>query len=88
MNWDYERACTQPLQDKSKQAKKAREASRRYPKEILDLIQANGINYDTFRRRVNKSGWDMHKAATTPTMTPREIGLLTKNKRMQKMRKC
>lgn len=84
LNWDHEKACTQPLQDRSKQAKKAHEASRRYPKEILDLIQINGIEYDTFRMRVNESNWDMYKAATTPTMTPREIGLLTKHKRMPK----
>lgn len=80
--WNHERACTQPLQNKSEQAKKAHEASRRYPKEILELVKANGIHYDTFRHRVNQSGWDMYIAATTPTMTSSEIGLLTKHKRM------
>lgn len=82
--WDHERACTQPLQNRSEQAKKAYEASRRYPKEILELVKANGIHYDTFRHRVNQSGWDMYIAATTPTMTSSEIGLLTKHKRMPK----
>lgn len=82
--WDYDRACMQPLQDRSTQVKIAQEASRRYPKEIMELLKVNGINYDTFRHRVNVSGWDMHKAATTPTMTPTEIGMLTKHKRMPK----
>lgn len=84
--WDYERACTQALQNRSVQAKKAHEASRRYPKEILELVKVNGIHYDTFRHRVNESGWDMYKAATTPTMTSSEIRLLTKYKRMSKQR--
>lgn len=82
--WDHEKACTQPLQNRSAQAKKAHEASRQYPKEILELVKENGIHYDTFRHRVNESGWDMYKAATTPTMTRTEIGLLTKHKRMPK----
>lgn len=80
LGWDIERAATQPLQDRKAQADIAREGCRRYPKEILELIKRNGINYDTFRHRMSQSGWDMEKAATTPTLTRREIGLLTKAK--------
>lgn len=78
--WDYERACTEPLQDKTKAVKKALNAQRRYPKEIMELLKLNGIKYSTFINRINKSGWDLYKAATTPTMTKRESALLAKQK--------
>lgn len=84
LGWDLHRAATQPLQDRKAQAKCAYEKSRKYPKEIIELVKENGINYDTFRGRV-RSGWDLYKAATTPTMTPREIGLLTKDKRQKEL---
>lgn len=80
LGWEPERAATQPLQDRKKQAKKAHESSRKYPKEITDLLGKNNIPYDTFRYRV-KAGWDMYEAATKPKMTSREIGLMTKDKR-------
>lgn len=86
LKWDPEVAATKPLQDRKKQAKKAHEASRKFPKEILELVEENGINYDTFRHRVNVSGWDMLEAATKPVMTRREIGLKTKSKRKIRMR--
>ena len=85
LGWDLERAATQPLQDRKAQAKRAYEASRRYPKHVLELLEKNGIHYDTFRHRVNVSGWDIMKAATTPTLTFREIGLMTKAKRKAKL---
>lgn len=80
LGWDLERAATQPLQDRRVQAIYAREKGRVYPKEILELAKQNGINYDTFRGRV-KHGWTMEEAAMKPTMTWREIGLSTKDKR-------
>lgn len=82
LGWNYERAATQPLQDRKKQATAARESGRVYPIEIIDLAKGNGINYDTFRQRI-RSGWNMKDAATRPTMTPREIGLMTKDKRLR-----
>lgn len=81
LKWEPEVAATKPLQNKAAQAKKASEASRKYPKEVIDLVEKNGINYDTFRHRITDSGWDMMEAATKPTMTRTEIGLLTKEKR-------
>lgn len=80
LDWDVERAATQPLQDRSNQAKKANEASRKYPVEYIELAKKNGIHYDTFRGRVKK-GWSLERAATQPTMAKREIGLFVKEKR-------
>ncbi len=86
LGWDPQRAATQPLQDRKKQAKKAHEASRKYPKEITDLLVHNNIPYHTFRHRV-KAGWDMYEAATKPKMSPREIGLLTKEQRSKEFKR-
>lgn len=85
LGWDKERAATQPLQDRKVQADIAREGCRKYPDEILELAKKNGINYTAFRKRITESGWDMMRAATTPTMTLREIGLYTKEKRAWKV---
>jgi hypothetical protein len=80
LGWEPERAATQQLQDRRSQAKRAHESARKYPLEIINLLKRNGINYDTFRSRIY-AGWSMEKAATVKTMTPREIGLSTKEKR-------
>lgn len=37
----------------------------KYPKEFIELAEANGIEAKEFRRRVRR-GWDMHTAATKP----------------------
>ena len=86
LGWDMRRAATQPLQDRRAQAKRAVEACRKYPVELIELAKKNGISDDTFRRRVRESKWDMMRAATTPVMTPREIGLMTKEKRSRELR--
>lgn len=84
LGWDKKRAATQPLQDRKLQAKRAYEKSRKYPKELRDLALKNGINERTFERRV-QAGWDIKIAATRPTMTSRECGLLTKDKRQRSL---
>ena len=76
--WEHERACTEPLQDRKKQAVKMQQAMRKHPIELVKQAEKNGIKYDTFISRVNKYGWNIHEAATKPTMTKREIGLLSK----------
>ena len=86
LGWDLERAATQPLQDRKAQAKCAREKSRVYPIKFLEMAKRNGINYDTFRGRV-KAGWTLEDAATRPTMTWREIGLQSKEKRQKSERR-
>ncbi|WP_213517470.1 hypothetical protein [Paenibacillus montaniterrae] len=80
LGWSKERAATQPLQDRSAQAARAHEFSRKYPVEYLRLATKNGISERTFHRRV-KSGWSLDEASTRKPMTSREIGLLTKEKR-------
>jgi hypothetical protein len=87
LGWDKERAATQPLQDRKAQAIIAYEGSRRYPPEIISLAKQNGICYDTFRHRINKSNWSIEQAATTPVMTGREIGLMNKEERSRCMRR-
>ncbi len=87
LGWPIERAATQPLQDRVKQARRAMEASRRYPVRYLELARRNGIGYDTFRQRIY-AGWPIEKAATQPPMTPREIGLMTKEKTQGSLSAC
>lgn len=87
LGWEPERAATHPLQDRSAQAKTARESGRKYPTEILAKAADNGIPYDVFRRRVSQSGWSMEKAASTPVMTRSEIGMMTKEKRERSFKK-
>ncbi|MDT8718301.1 hypothetical protein IAI10_16660 [Clostridium sp. 19966] len=82
LGWDLERAATQPLQDRSKQAQKLKEKNRKYPKKFKELALKNGISERTFHRRL-KLGLSIEIAATRPIMTPREVGLLTKEKRQR-----
>lgn len=80
LGWDMHRAATQPLQNRQAQAKRAYEASRKYPAYHKRLAESNGIPERTFHRRLSV-GWDIETAATRPPMTPTEIGLMTKKKR-------
>lgn len=82
LGWEPERAATNPLQNRKAQAKAAYEASRKYPDHLLRLAEANGIKERTFHRRM-KAGWDPEEAATRQPMTPREVGLLSKDKRQR-----
>lgn len=86
LGWDPERAATQPLQDRKEQARRASEASRKYPVEFLKMAAQNGIPERTFHRRM-ESGWDLQTAATRPPMTPREVGLMTKEKRSRSFKR-
>ncbi|WP_338631509.1 hypothetical protein [Clostridium baratii] len=78
--WDPYKAATVPTMSREESVKKSIEKRRKYPQEILELAESNGISHDTFRCRVRKLKWDLVKAATTPIMTQREIGLLRKEK--------
>lgn len=80
LGWSVEVAATKKLQNKKEQAKKAHEASRKYPKEFLELAIKNGISIRTFHTRV-KNNWSLEDAANKPIMTPTEIGKMTKDKR-------
>ena len=75
--WSYEKAATTPTQ--KKQRKKS-DYPQTYPDDILRLLEKNRIKYNTFRYRI-RNGWGLHKAATTPPMTKKEIGILSQKKR-------
>jgi hypothetical protein len=74
----FEQAATEPLEDQRAHAIHAYNHCRKYPLEILDLAKKNGIQYQTFLKRV-KSGMSIEEAASKPVMTMREVGLMTKD---------
>lgn len=82
--WDINKAATLPTMTNEEKSNLMREIvkrrARKYPKEIVELAKSNGISYDTFRHRVRQSKWDIMRAAITPLFTPREKGLLSKEK--------
>lgn len=80
LEWPVEIAATKKLQNRKEQAKRAYEASRKYPKEYLELAIKNGISVRTFHRRL-KRNWSLEDAANRSIMTPTEIGKMTKEKR-------
>lgn len=69
--WSIERACTEIPLSTSDNARIQSEKLRKYPKELIELAIANGINVKTFYRRV-KDGWDMQVAATKKTLNKSE----------------
>ena len=40
--------------------------NKKYSKGIIELTKSNGISYHLFCERVNKLGWNIERAATTP----------------------
>ena len=42
---------------------------KKYSKEIIELTKSNGISYHLLCERVNRLGWDIERAATTPPKT-------------------
>ena len=82
-NWSPERAATEPLLDKRELAKQGAEASRKFPKEMVELAEKNRISYHVFRSRVIK-GWDLTEAATTPMMSLSEAGKRGKQSALSK----
>ena len=84
--WDVERATHEPVNSELERIHKVINASRnrdKYPQEILELAQRNGINMKTFRGRVH-AGWDIYIAATTPIMTKEEASAIARSKRTTK----
>lgn len=82
--WDINKAVTMPVMTNEEVLNlmhdRVKKKVRKYPKEIVELAKRNGISYTTFKQRVGHSKWDMMRAATTPLFTPREKGLLAKEK--------
>lgn len=69
LGWDEERAAKTPLLDAQKMAAEAR---RKYPKELHELREKNGISRATFACRITYSGWDPYRAATEPIWTAKQ----------------
>lgn len=65
LGWEQEQAATTPLADRKEQARKAREHRGKYPIEILEQAEQQGISYSTFRSRVSR-GWTYEEAASKP----------------------
>lgn len=62
--WDMHKAATNPAgRQNSLDAFRAR---RKYPKELLELAEANGITYSTFISRIHQYKWSIQEAATRP----------------------
>lgn len=73
LGWSEERAATQPLQDRREIQKKATDAVRKIPVELMSLATSNGIARGTLRARLKK-GMDPQEAATKPPMDPKVSG--------------
>ncbi len=84
--WDFERATHEPVNSESERIHKVANANRKrekYPQEILEMAQQNGINIKAFRARV-RDGWDLYIAATTPIMSKKESTARARSKRTTK----
>lgn len=77
--WSKEKAATTPIMDENQCIKAMADKISKYPKEIIELAEKNGICYRTFISRVHK-GMSYKEAATKPVMTRKEIGLMAKSK--------
>jgi hypothetical protein len=66
--WDQHRAATEPIWDENmfrEHMCRLNHMKRKYPLEMIDLAESNGISASTFRYRASH-GWDYERAATTP----------------------
>jgi len=79
--WAPERAATEPVADRAERVRRAHDARRKIPADIIELANQNGVKYTTLYKRVSEMGWDPMTAATTPIMTKSESGRLAKAKR-------
>ena len=72
--WAPERAATEPVADRAERVRRAHDARRKIPADLVDLAKRHGIKYVTLYKRVSEMGWDPVTAATTPIMTKSEAG--------------
>ncbi|REK54054.1 MAG: hypothetical protein C6W55_12500 [Thermobacillus sp.] len=79
--WAPERAATEPVADRAERIRRAHDARRKIPADIIELADQNGVKYTTLWKRINTLGWDPMTAATTPIMTKSESGRRAKAKR-------
>lgn len=69
--WDELEAATLPPKDKSISLLKSVERRRKYPKELLEIADKNGIRRRLFYTRIER-GMTPMEAATTPLVSPTE----------------
>lgn len=55
-DWDKERAMTEPIHKRERPERS----------EWVNVAKANGVSDNLFCMRINKLGWSVRKAATTP----------------------
>jgi len=79
--WAPERAATEPVADRAERIRRAHDARRKIPADIIELANQNGVKYTTLWKRINTLGWDPMTAATTPIMSKSESGRRAKAKR-------
>ncbi|MGG4141859.1 hypothetical protein ABEW34_01915 [Paenibacillus algorifonticola] len=68
LGWSQIKAATQPVRTKSELVEHARrlgKAARKYPIELAQVAEQNGIPYSTFIYRMRK-GWSPERASTLP----------------------
>lgn len=68
LGWDELKAATTPPIPHHVRAARYAEKSRRFDKEQLATMAANGIRVETARARITQYGWTTEDAITTPTI--------------------
>ena len=68
-----ETASKEPVMSKESQVLMMAESRRKYPKELYELAQKNGIKKDTFCKRISR-GWSVERAANEPLVRERRQG--------------
>jgi len=72
--WAPDRAATEPVANRAECVRRAHDARRKIPADIIELASQNGVKHRTLYKRVSEMGWDPVTAATTPIMTKSEAG--------------
>ena len=70
--WEVERAITAPP------TRHVKKSHLKYPREVVEKAESNGISYETFVRRV-KEGWDMYEASEVKPLSKTEAARLSKS---------
>ncbi len=70
--WSVEKATTE---SKGNYHERVR---RKYPLELIQKAESNGVSYNTFIRRV-KEGWDMYEASEVKPLSKTEAARLSKS---------
>ena len=75
LKWSLERACTEPVKSRKDCIEMIGGHNRKYPKEVYEKLDKNGIGRETFRKRMLK-GWTVEEATTRKPMSKVESSQL------------